>query len=291
MSSASPVALPAIDTLLRALASVAERPGARAASDVTAHAAMTSAASPAVASTDAGTAVRITDLARLAASLDDTPVALRLTGHVPLASVADDAAALAAGLRAAFAENDGHAGGADRQHRQERSDSAQARPTASPVDAPADLADDSVRASPASHERALAITTDDNSAATPRVATDSASPSLAARGADPIAPPVSLRLAWDGETWPGQRSTLTVERDTTQREGAEAPFSWRTTLVANLPALGPIRAELVVCGTRVNVALAAPDGDARTQLGAERGRLLAALARAGFAAGRIEVRG
>lgn len=92
-------------------------------------------------------------------------------------------------------------------------------------------------------------------------------------------------VTWTGQTWPGQRATITFEeapppaRDADADDAGSATATrWHTRIALELPALGKVEASLALAGNALHLGLATDDADAAMRLADARAELAAALA-------------
>ena len=65
------------------------------------------------------------------------------------------------------------------------------------------------------------------------------------------------RLCWQGEPWPRQDATITIDADAKTPDWADPnpDIRWRTKLTLTLPSLGRVEAELRLAGTSIGVVV------------------------------------
>ncbi|MGZ5199584.1 MAG: flagellar hook-length control protein FliK [Telluria sp.] len=94
------------------------------------------------------------------------------------------------------------------------------------------------------------------------------------------------QVAWQGQLWPGQPMQWEISRDAPHGEpgqagGDEPGPPWQSRLQLRLPALGDVRATIVLSGDRVAMRLEPGQHDAAALLQAHAQQLVDALAAAG----------
>jgi len=88
------------------------------------------------------------------------------------------------------------------------------------------------------------------------------------------------RLCWQGELWPRQDATITIDADAKAPDWADpSPDTrWRTKLALTLPSLGRVEVELRLAGTSIGVVVRPREAAAATALLQAQDELAAALA-------------
>lgn len=89
------------------------------------------------------------------------------------------------------------------------------------------------------------------------------------------------RVMWQGELWPGQAMEWEVSRDAPQKDGEEAPPTWKSAVRFELPTLGLVSATIHMVGEHVSVQIRTASETTATALRAHGGELASALDAAG----------
>lgn len=82
--------------------------------------------------------------------------------------------------------------------------------------------------------------------------------------------------AWQGQVWPGQEAELRIAQEERDAQDNVEPV-WQATLKLSFPGLGPIEAQIDLCGRSTRLVLRAADPDASRKLQAARSDLRRAL--------------
>lgn len=91
-------------------------------------------------------------------------------------------------------------------------------------------------------------------------------------------------LIWTGELWPGQRASIALQElpegePSTPDSVASLPSpSWRLRLTLDMPSLGPVTANVDLCGDALRLMLATPSSSTQSRLSTSKASLAAALA-------------